>query len=200
MKRRVVVTGLGAVTSLGCKVDELWTRICNGESGVGPLTRFDASQFRVRFGGEITQLVGRRLHRAQGRQAVRPLRAVRPRRRHRRRDATPGIDFSKEDPFRCGVILGSGIGGLETIEVQHERLLDKGPGQGLRLHHPQADRQRRQRAALDPVRPARAEPGRRHRLRQRHQRHRRRLQADPRRRGRRDDHRRQRGRHHATSA
>ena len=53
MKRRVVVTGIGAVTSLGCKVEELWTRICNGESGVGPLERFDVADYRVRFGGEI---------------------------------------------------------------------------------------------------------------------------------------------------
>src|SRR3990170_4276987 len=76
MKRRVVVTGIGAVTALGCKVDELWTRILNGESGVGPLTRLNVSNYRVRFGGEI---------------------------------------------------LGSGIGGLETIEIQHQRLIDKGP-------------------------------------------------------------------------
>ena len=53
MKRRVVVTGIGAVTSLGCKVDELWTRVCNGESGVGPLERLNVSNYRVRIGGEI---------------------------------------------------------------------------------------------------------------------------------------------------
>ena len=53
MKRRVVVTGIGAVTSLGCKVEELWTRICKGESGVGPLERLDVVGYRVRFGGEI---------------------------------------------------------------------------------------------------------------------------------------------------
>src|SRR3990172_5138384 len=126
MKRRVVVTGIGAVTSLGCKVDELWTRICNGESGVGPLQRLDVSKYRVRFGGEIRDwsVDGyieakdvKRFDRFVQFAHVSGVTAVRD----------SGIDFSKEDPWRCGVVLGSGIGGLETIEIQHQRLLDKGP-------------------------------------------------------------------------
>jgi 3-oxoacyl-[acyl-carrier-protein] synthase II len=126
MKRRVVVTGIGAVTSLGCKVDELWTRICNGESGVGPLERLNVANYRVRFGGEIRNwsVDGyieakdvKRFDRFVQFAHVGGVNAV--------RDA--GIDFSKEDRWRCGVILGSGIGGLETIEVQHERLIEKGP-------------------------------------------------------------------------
>jgi 3-oxoacyl-[acyl-carrier-protein] synthase II len=126
MKRRVVVTGLGAVTALGCRVEELWTRICNGESGVGPITRFDASQFRSRIGGEIINFSTegyiepkevKKFDRFVQYAHVSGLDAVRD----------SGLDFSKEDTWRCGVILGSGIGGLETIEVQHQRLLDKGP-------------------------------------------------------------------------
>ncbi len=126
MKRRVVVTGMGAVTSLGCKVDELWTRICNGESGIGPLERLEVSDYRVRFGGEVRNwsVDGyieakdvKRFDRFVQFSQVSGVNAVRD----------SGIDFSKEDPFRCGVILGSGIGGLETIEVQHDRLLQRGP-------------------------------------------------------------------------
>jgi 3-oxoacyl-[acyl-carrier-protein] synthase II len=126
MKRRVVVTGLGAVTALGCRVEELWTRICNGESGVGPITRFDASEFRSRIGGEIINFSTdgyiepkevKKFDRFVQYAHVSGLDAVRD----------SGLDFSKEDTWRCGVILGSGIGGLETIEVQHQRLLDKGP-------------------------------------------------------------------------
>jgi 3-oxoacyl-[acyl-carrier-protein] synthase II len=126
MKRRVVVTGLGAVTALSCRVEELWTRICNGESGVGPITRFDASLFRSRIGGEINNFSTdgyiepkevKKFDRFVQYAHVSGLDAVRD----------SGLDFSKEDRWRCGVILGSGIGGLETIEVQHERLLDKGP-------------------------------------------------------------------------
>ena len=126
MKRRVVVTGLGAVTALGCRVEELWTRICNGESGVGQITRFDASRFRSRIGGEINNFSidgyiepkeVKKFDRFVQYAHVSGLDAV----------GDSALDFSKEDLWRCGVILGSGIGGLETIEVQHERLLDKGP-------------------------------------------------------------------------
>ncbi|MGW8256914.1 MAG: beta-ketoacyl-ACP synthase II [Thermoguttaceae bacterium] len=126
MKRRVVVTGLGAVTALGCRVEELWTRICNGESGVGLITRFDAAKFRTRIGGEIVNFSTegyiehkdlKKFDRFVQYAYVSGLDAV--------RDAQ--LDFAKTDPWRCGVILGSGIGGLETIELQHQRLLDKGP-------------------------------------------------------------------------
>jgi 3-oxoacyl-[acyl-carrier-protein] synthase II len=126
MKRRVVVTGLGAATALGCRVEELWTRICNGESGVGPITRFDASRFRSRIGGEIVNFSTdgyiepkevKKFDRFVQYAYISGLDAVRD----------SGLDFSKEDTWRCGVIMGSGIGGLETIEVQHQRLLDKGP-------------------------------------------------------------------------
>lgn len=126
MKRRVVVTGIGVVTSLGCKVDELWTRICNGESGVATLKRFDASRFRVRFGGEIADWStdgyippkeAKRLDRCVQFALVAGIDAVKD----------SGLDFSREESFRCGAVIGSGIGGLETIEVQHSRLLDKGP-------------------------------------------------------------------------
>ena len=126
MKRRVVVTGTGVVTSLGCKVDELWTRICNGESGVGPLERLDVTNYRVRFGGEVRNwsIDGyieakdvKRFDRFVQFAQVSGINAVRD----------SGIDFSKENPWRCGVILGSGIGGLETIETQTPRLIDKGP-------------------------------------------------------------------------
>jgi 3-oxoacyl-[acyl-carrier-protein] synthase II len=126
MKRRVVITGLGAVTSLSCQVEDLWKRICAGESGIVPITLFDASQFRVRFGGEVSNWTtegylppkdSKRVDRFCQFAVVGAMDAV--------RDA--GIDYSKEDPFRCGVIIGSGIGGLTEIETQHGRLIEKGP-------------------------------------------------------------------------
>jgi 3-oxoacyl-[acyl-carrier-protein] synthase II len=126
MKRRVVVTGMGAVTSLGCKVDALWAAVCNGQSGIGPLERLDVSNYRVRFGGEVRNwsVDGyiqakdiKRFDRFVQFAQVAGVDAVKD----------SGIDFAKYDPWRCGVILGSGIGGLETIEIQHERLLEKGP-------------------------------------------------------------------------
>jgi 3-oxoacyl-[acyl-carrier-protein] synthase II len=126
MKRRVVVTGMGAVTSLGCRVEELWTRVCNGESGVRALQRFDTSKFRVRFGGEIADWSPagyieardeKKLDRFTQFALVAGIDAVRD----------SGIDYAKEDLFRCGVMVGSGIGGLYELEVQFHRLFEKGP-------------------------------------------------------------------------
>jgi 3-oxoacyl-[acyl-carrier-protein] synthase II len=126
MKRRVVVTGLGAVTSLGFRVEEIWNRVVHGQSGVRLIQRFDASQFRSRIGGEICNFSTdgyiepkevKKFDRFVQYAYVSGIDAVRD----------SGLDFSKEDPWRCAVILGSGIGGLETIEVQQQRLLAKGP-------------------------------------------------------------------------
>ncbi len=126
MKRRVVVTGLGAVTSLSCRVDDLWQRICQGESGVHSLTSFDTTQFKVKFGGEVQNWTtdgyisakdAKRLDRFTQFAMVAGIDAVRD----------SGLVFANEDPFRCGVILGTGIGGLNEIETQHARLLEKGP-------------------------------------------------------------------------
>jgi 3-oxoacyl-[acyl-carrier-protein] synthase II len=126
MKHRVVITGLGAVTALSCKVEDLWTRLCNGESGVRRIESFDTARFRVKFGGEILHWSpegyvehreAKRLDRFTQFALVAGIDAI--------RDA--GLDFAQEDPTRCGVILGSGIGGLYEIETQHSRLLEKGP-------------------------------------------------------------------------
>ncbi|MCE9547761.1 MAG: beta-ketoacyl-ACP synthase II [Planctomycetia bacterium] len=126
MKRRVVVTGLGAVTSLSCQVEDLWKRVLEGQSGIHTLTVFDTTAFKVRFGGDVTgwdpdkylpPKESKRLDRFSQFALVAAIEAV--------RDA--GIDFTRDDPFRHGVILGSGIGGLNEIETQMTRLLEKGP-------------------------------------------------------------------------
>jgi 3-oxoacyl-[acyl-carrier-protein] synthase II len=126
MKRRAVVTGLGVVTSLGRNVELFWDRIVRGDSGVGPITLFDVAGYRVGFGGQVpwepenediaNPKELKRLDRftqfalASAKDAV----------------TDSGIDFSQEDPYRCGVVIGSGIGGLWEFEVQEERLLHKG--------------------------------------------------------------------------
>jgi 3-oxoacyl-[acyl-carrier-protein] synthase II len=126
MKRRVVVTGIGAVTSLSCKVEDLWKKILRGESGIHELRLFDTTLHKVKFGGDIYDWTvdgyvdkkeEKRLDRFTQFALVAGIDAV----------ADSGLEFSKEDPYRCGVILGSGIGGLTEIEAQHERLLTKGP-------------------------------------------------------------------------
>jgi 3-oxoacyl-[acyl-carrier-protein] synthase II len=126
MKRRVVVTGIGAVTSLSRKVDDLWQRMLRGESGIHPLRVFDTTGHKVRFGGDVYDWTvegyvdrkeEKRLDRFTQFALVAGIDAVND----------SGLEFAKEDPYRCGVILGSGIGGLTEIEAQHERLLTKGP-------------------------------------------------------------------------
>jgi 3-oxoacyl-[acyl-carrier-protein] synthase II len=126
MKRRVVVTGLGVVTPLGRAMEVFWDRLVRGESGVGPITLFDVSGYRVQFGGQVpwdpekehitSPKEIRRLDRYAQFAIAAAIDAV----------ADAGIDFPKEDPYRCGVAIGSGIGGLNEFESQHERLLTKG--------------------------------------------------------------------------
>jgi 3-oxoacyl-[acyl-carrier-protein] synthase II len=126
--RRVVVTGTSLVTSLGCDVSDVWTRICNGDSGISPIERFDCSEVRVRFGGEIKDFDPQSLMDIDGKTLRRIVRfsqfalvasdqAVRQ----------AGLQFENMDVTRCGVVIGSGIGGLEEIEDQHSRLFDQGP-------------------------------------------------------------------------
>jgi 3-oxoacyl-[acyl-carrier-protein] synthase II len=126
MKRRVVITGLGVVTSLSRQVEDLWKRVLAGESGVHEVRGFDTARFKVRFGGEVWDWTtdgylppkeSKRIDRFAQFAMVAGIDAVKD----------SGIDFSQEDPFRCGCILGSGIGGLHEIEEQHSRLLEKGP-------------------------------------------------------------------------
>jgi 3-oxoacyl-[acyl-carrier-protein] synthase II len=126
MKRRVVVTGMGVVTSLSYKVDDMFDRLCAGESGVHPLRLFDSANYKVKFAGDVYDWDAgdyidkkeiKRLDRFSQFALVAGVDAVND----------SGLDFSLEDSFRCGVILGSGIGGLQEIETQIERLLYKGP-------------------------------------------------------------------------
>ncbi len=127
-RRRVVVTGTGIVTSLGCDVNEVWRLICEGHSGVRPVKRFDCSESRVRFGGEVRDFDAcahmkldsrelRRMDRFGQFAIVAAHQAI----------VESGIDFSQGDPYRHGVLVGSGIGGLDEIEAQHARLFDRGP-------------------------------------------------------------------------
>ena len=126
MKRRVVVTGLGVVTAISCKVDDLWQRILAGESGVHPVRLFDTSDLKIKFGGDIydwnpseyiDSKEAKRVDRFTQFAIVAGTDAVRD----------SGLDMTQEDSSRCGVVLGTGIGGLGEIETQMSRLMAKGP-------------------------------------------------------------------------
>ncbi len=128
MSRRVVVTGLGVVTSLGFEVPDFWDRLCAGKSGVGPIGRFDCSDFKVRFAGEIKDFDLSEHVAIDSKEVKRQDRFVQfAMGAAGKAIRQSGLDFSKGDQFRHGVLIGSGIGGLQEIEQQHSLLFDRGP-------------------------------------------------------------------------
>ena len=125
-RRRVVVTGLGIISPVGNTVSDSWTAILSGQSGIGPITRFDASAYSSRIAGEVKNfavekyLSGKEARRfdtfihyglAAGIDAIKD----------------SGIALETEDLTQIGVCIGSGIGGLPLIEETHSALLDGGP-------------------------------------------------------------------------
>ncbi|MDX2037619.1 MAG: beta-ketoacyl-ACP synthase II [Isosphaeraceae bacterium] len=126
MSRRVVITGLGVVTALGRTLDRYWSGLLEGRSGVANLTLFDTTDFKVHFGGQVhdwdaDEIFGskeaRRLDRFAQFALVAAQGAVND----------SGIDFSKYEPESCGVLIGSGIGGLNEFETQHATMIHRGP-------------------------------------------------------------------------
>ena len=124
-KRRVVVTGLGAVTPIGNTAPESWAGAREGRCGIGPITQFDASGFKVKLAGEVKGLVvedhiDKREAKKMARFAQLAMIAS------DEAFADSGLNMENEDPARCGVLISSGIGGLGTIEAEHSRGLEKG--------------------------------------------------------------------------
>jgi 3-oxoacyl-[acyl-carrier-protein] synthase II len=125
-RRRVVITGMGTVNSLSSDVCRFWRALCNGQSGVGPIAQFDTTHFKVHFGGEVKDWnpdlyldtkTARRLDRFAQFALVATIAAIKE----------SGVNLDRLDPYRFGVILGSGIGGLNEFEEQHARYLQHGP-------------------------------------------------------------------------
>ena len=126
MNRRVVVTGMGVISSLSNEVEDLWRRVCAGESGIHHIKLFDVSDFKVKIGGDIhdwdpsvllAAKDAKRIDRFSQFAMVAGASAI----------EDSGLDFSQEDTYRCGVILGSGIGGLNEMQEQVGRLRARGP-------------------------------------------------------------------------
>jgi 3-oxoacyl-[acyl-carrier-protein] synthase II len=125
-ERRVVITGLGIVTPLGADIDLFWNNLLAGKSGIGPVTRFDTTNFDCKIGGEVKDFnpngfmpakETRRTDRFTQFAVVAAKKAV----------ADAHLELDKENLDRVGVLIGSGIGGMETIEEQAGILFKKGP-------------------------------------------------------------------------
>ncbi len=124
---RVVVTGLGAITPIGNSVDEFWNSIKENKVGIGPITKFDTSEYKVHLAAEVKDFVAKehidfkaakRMELFSQYAVVAAKEAI--------EDA--GIHIEEEDPFRIGVSVGSGIGSLQALEREHKKLMEKGPG------------------------------------------------------------------------
>src|SRR5690606_33038302 len=125
-RRRVVVTGMGVVSPLGCSVDIFWKRLLNGESGIRTIQQMNVDEYDSKIAGEVTDF---------------NVDAFGSKREQRRMDpftlfgigaakmavADSGLEFDKEDPDRTGVVIGSGIGGLQVLTAQARTLMERGP-------------------------------------------------------------------------
>ena len=124
--RRVVITGMGLVTALGESLPEFWGNICAGKSGVKTIECFDTSLYPVHIGGEIvdfdpSKYIDKRQAKRIDRFALLSLASA----INAVKDS--GLDMDKVDLDRCGVIVGTGIGGLQELEKEHRKLIERGP-------------------------------------------------------------------------
>lgn len=126
MSRRVVVTGMGAITPIGLSVDEFWDSIKQGKTGFGTITKFDASEYKCHLAAEVKGFEGKNYmdFKAAKRMELFCQYAVAAT-KEAMEDA--GLDMEKEDAYKVGVSVGSGIGSLQAMEREHSKLLEKGP-------------------------------------------------------------------------
>ena len=127
MSRRVVVTGMGAITPIGLSVDEFWAGVKEGKIGFDKITRFDTADFKCKLAAEVKGFEGKNYmdFKAAKRMELLSQYAVAAT-KEALEDA--GLDMAKEDPYRVGVAVGSGTGSLQAMERSHTRLVEKGPG------------------------------------------------------------------------
>ena len=124
--RRVVVTGMGTVNPIGLNVDEYWEGLKAGKTGFGEITYFDTTDFKVKVAAEVKGFV------AADRMDKKAARRMEPFAQYAVAAAKEafedaGLDMEKEDPYRVGCAIGSGVGSLQSIEREHKKLLEKGP-------------------------------------------------------------------------
>lgn len=127
MNNRVVITGMGAITPLGIGIEKLWPALLEGKSGIGPITKFDTSDFPTKIAGEVKDFdPSLYMDKKEARRMDRFTQFAVAGSKMAMEDA--GIDMEKLEKDRSGVVLGCGIGGMETLEDTARTLHEKGPG------------------------------------------------------------------------
>lgn len=126
MKRRVVVTGLGLVSPIGIGVETVWKNICDGKSGIGPLTRFNPNGFETKIAGEVMGFNAELfIEKKEIRKMDLFIQYALAATKEALEDAE--LRISPENCDQIGVIVGTGLGGLPSIEKYHQILIEKGP-------------------------------------------------------------------------
>ncbi len=125
-ERRVVVTGMGAVTPVGNDTESFWRSVREGRRGFAPITAFDTTEHKIKLAAEVKDYdpalymdkkTAKRMERFSQFAVTAAGEAIK----------NSGLDMAKEDPYRVGCIMGSGVGSMQAVEREHSRLLEKGP-------------------------------------------------------------------------
>lgn len=126
MKRRVVITGMGAVTPIGNTIEEFWNGIKQEKIGIDTITKFDCTDYKVKLAAEVKNFVAKECmdFKSAKRMATFSQFAVAA---AKEAFEDSKLDMELEDPFRTGVIIGSGIGSLQVVEQTYSQILNKGP-------------------------------------------------------------------------
>ncbi len=125
--KRVVVTGMGAITPIGLNTEEFWNSLKAGKTGFGEITQFDTTDFKVKVAASVKGFDGKNYMdpKSAKRMELFCQYAVAASKEALEQS---GIDMEKEDPYRVGCAIGSGVGSLQAMEREHKKLLDRGPG------------------------------------------------------------------------
>lgn len=126
MKRRVVVTGMGVVTPIGNNVEEFWSGIKEGKVGIGEITKFDTTEYKVKIAAEVKNFNPADFMDFKAAKRMEPFSQYAVAAAVQAMEQSE-IVMEKEDPYRVGVMIGSGIGGLGCMEREHSKLVEKGP-------------------------------------------------------------------------
>lgn len=126
MKTRVVVTGMGAITPIGNDVESFWQALKDKTLGIGPITYFETADFKCKLAAEVKDFDAKAYMDPKTARRMEPFSQFAVAAAKQALDQS-GIDMEKEDPFRVGVSVGSGIGSLQAMERSEKKLLEKGP-------------------------------------------------------------------------